>query len=217
MPKGTFEIPKVELEVVADHSNEREGFLTVRRFDLVLLNKESGTRSKSFRYDVVERRALDASIMAAHHVRGSDGVRCVYLRSAIRPPAGLRKDGPSGGSGVLWELPAGLIEPGESPNVGAARELEEELGFSCSAESMIPLGDWMLPAPGFIAEVHYFFHVEVDPNTRKEPGGDGSPLEDAARIVSVPIAEALAACNDGTIRDSKTELALYRLARLFPS
>jgi len=208
----SLEVPHVELEIVADHSSEAHGFLSLRRLDLTLMHE--GKKSSPFRYDIVERRALDAGVIAAHHLR-SDGVRCIYLRSAVRPPAALRKDAPQS-TGVLWELPAGLIEPGESPAVGSARELEEELGFACTPESLTPLGDWMLPAPGFIGEVHWFFHVEVDPAHRKAPGGDGSPLEEAARIVSVPLHEALAACNDGTIRDSKTELALYRLARLFP-
>jgi ADP-ribose pyrophosphatase len=80
--------------------------------------------------------------------------------------------------------------------------------------ALAPLGEWTFPAPGFIGEVHHFFHVEVDPSTRHEPGGDGSPLEDGAIIVDVPLEEALAACRSGLVRDAKTEIALRRLAEL---
>jgi ADP-ribose pyrophosphatase len=208
------EKPKVELLVDADRSSEREGFLSLKRYDLFLETEtEEGkpSRSARFRYDLVDRRALDAAVMAAHYIEG--GTTFVYLRSAVRPPIALR-EGMTKSDSVLWELPAGLIEPGEEPAAAAARELEEELGFSEKPGSMELLGPWAFPAPGFIGEVHWYFHVEVDPKTRKEPAGDGSPLENGARIVSVPLEEALAACQAGEIRDAKTELALRRLADL---
>jgi ADP-ribose pyrophosphatase len=204
-------LPKVQLEVVADRSEEREGFLELKRFDMVVIG-EDGRRSTTFRYDLLERRALDAAVMAAHHV-GTNGRPFVYLRSAVRPPPALRRTAPFS-SGALWELPAGLIEPGEEPVAAAARELEEELGFAVAAAAMHPLGGFSFPAPGFVGEVHWFFHVRVDPVDRREPVGDGSPLEDAARVVSVPLDEALAACTSGIIRDAKTELALRRLVEI---
>jgi ADP-ribose pyrophosphatase len=205
--------PKVEVDVVADRSSEREGFLTLKRYELVVVDANA-RRSSPFRYDLIERRSLDAAVMAAHYI-GADGKPHVYLRTAIRPPIllsrpkGLRNDVPS--SSVLWELPAGLIEPGEEPRAAAARELEEELGFSVATTQMLPLGPTTYPAPGFIGEMHWFFHATVDPDARKEPRGDGSPLEDLAQIIAVPIDVALAACHAGEIRDAKTELALYRL------
>lgn len=204
------QVPKVELDVVADRSEERHGFLSLKRYDLVVA--KDGNRSATFSYDIVDRRALDAAVMVAHHV-GADGTPWVYLRTAIRPPVALRRIEPLS-SGVLWELPAGLIEPGEEPRAAAARELDEELGFDVQPDEMQPLGGWSFPAPGFIGEMHWFFHVRVDPSRRKDPGGDGSPLEEAARIVSIPLATALAACRAGEIRDAKTELALVRVAAL---
>ena len=71
----------------------------------------------------------------------------MYLRSAVRPPCalrGLRRPHEGG----LWELPAGLVEPGEEPAAAAARELGEELGFAADAGAMRPLGAWMFPVPG---------------------------------------------------------------------
>jgi len=204
------DIPKIALELVADRSSEPLGFLTLKRYELVVTDEAK--RSAPFRYDMVERRALDAAVMAAHF-RDDGGRPHVYLRSAIRPPVSLRPIEPKI-DGVLWELPAGLIEPGEQPARAAARELEEELGFRVEPDELVPLGPWALPAPGFVGEIHYYFHVPVDPNTRKQPGGDGSPLEENARIVTIPLDEALAACKRGDVRDAKTELALRRLAEI---
>ncbi len=206
------ELPKVALDVVADRSDEREGFLTLQRYELALIENDDGKRSAPFRYDMIRRRALDAAVIAAHHL-DDGGKPCVYLRSAVRPPVALRPIEPKV-SGVQWELPAGLIEPDETPEVSAARELEEELGFAMSSEAMKPLGPKALPAPGFVGELHFYFHVRVDPKARKEPRGDGSALEEVARIVSVPLDRALAACRAGEVLDAKTELALRRLAEI---
>jgi ADP-ribose diphosphatase len=202
--------PKLDLEVIADRTGEPNGFLTVRRFDLVTL-APSGTRSAVFRYDVLDRRALDACVMVAHHL--VDGRPHVWLRSAIRPPVYLR-DQPPAHREALWEVPAGLVEPGESPAAAAAREVVEELGFEVTEAEMTALGPWAVPAPGFVGEMHHFFHVRVDPKTRTEPAGDGSPLEAGAAIVPVPLEDALAACRAGEIRDAKTELALRRFAEV---
>lgn len=201
------EPPKVELESVGETRIGEGGFLSVRRLELVIL--QGGARSPSFPYDIVDRRALDASVMVAHHM--VEGRVCVWLRSSLRPPLGLRPDGVAAGV-VLWEVPAGLIEPGETPRAAAARELAEELGFHVGEASMLDLGPPSLPAPALIAEVHHFFHVEVDPATRREPVGDGSPVEAGAVVVSVPLEEVLAACARGEVRDAKTELSLRRLA-----
>ncbi len=201
--------PSVALEVVADRSQEREGFLSLQRYDLVAV--QGAVKSRTFPYDTVGRRALDAAVMVAHYADRM-GTRQVYLRSALRPPIALRPHG--GGPAALWEIAAGLIEPGEAPAAAAARELEEELGFHVSVDQMRPLGPHAYPAPGFIAETHYYFHVEVDPAAKKEPEGDGSPLEEAARIIEVPLERALAACRAGEITDAKTELALRRLAEI---
>jgi ADP-ribose pyrophosphatase len=174
-------------------------------------------RGEAFLYDAVTREAMDAVVMAAHFERG--GRRHVMLCSAIRPPLFWRDV--AGGSAaeaaraaVLWELPAGLVEPGESFRHAAARELWEELGARVAPEALAELGPRTLPAPGIIAEVHAYFHVAIDPDGLSPPPGDSSALERAATVASLPLDEALALCASGAIRDAKTELALRRLAEL---
>jgi ADP-ribose pyrophosphatase len=206
---------KVELEIVRDRTPPDEaGFLRIKRLDLAVRRDARRTgagraASPPFPYDIVERTALDATVMLAHHVEG--GRVHVWLRTAQRPPVVLRPIAPKHPF-ALWEAPAGLVEPGEEPRAGAARELEEELGFRVAPEDMVPLGPYGFPAPGFVAEIHYYFQVRVDPAARREPAGDGSPLEEGARVAAVPLEVALEACRRGEVPDLKTELALRRLA-----
>jgi ADP-ribose pyrophosphatase len=219
-PPEEHGLPSVDLdvEVIEDLSpSAPPGFLRVVRRRLALRHSD-GRRSEPFVYDEVDRRAIDAVVIAAHYL--DHGVRHVYLRSAVRPPAALRDpaccpEGPDGPQAALWELPAGLIEAGDQDAAGvlrtAQRELLEELGFSVSIERFRRLGPSTFPAPGFIAERHYFFEVEVDPRTRREPTLDGSVLERAGLVVPLPLSEALSSCRTGVIMDSKTELGLRRL------
>jgi ADP-ribose pyrophosphatase len=207
--------PTIRIVVAHDRTDESRatgGFLDVRRLDLVARYPD-GTESPPFAYDIAQRAALDAVVIAAHYI--ADGVRWVFLRSAIRPPCALRAILPRH-DGALWELPAGLVEPGEEPATTAARELGEELGFLARHGDMQALGHWTFPAPGMIGERHIFYAVEVDARARAAPAGDGSALERAAAIIALPVADAIEYCRLGAIRDAKTELALRRLAEILP-
>jgi ADP-ribose diphosphatase len=186
------------------------GFVDLRRLELVV-TFPGGEKSAPFAYDIATRVALDAVVMVAHFTR--QGVRHVFLRSAVRPALALRPLPPAL-SGCIWELPAGLVDPGETPREAAARELEEELGFSVAPEALYELGNVTVPAPGLIGELHIFFHVEVDPTRRAPPTEDGSALERGAAICTLPLKAALEHCRSGAILDAKTELALRRLSEL---
>jgi ADP-ribose pyrophosphatase len=212
-PRPLPALPAIGIAVVRDRTATARatgGFLDIQRVDLVA-SYPDGTSSEPFAYDVATRKALDAVVMAAFYA--DRGVHYVFLRSAVRPPCALRSIAPAHDGG-LWELPAGLVEPGESPADAAARELGEELGFAVAPGAMRPLGEWTFPAPGIIAERHVFLAVEVDPRKRALPTEDGSPLERAAAIVALPVEEAIEHCRRGDIRDAKTELGLRRLAEI---
>ena len=63
---------------------------------------------------------------------------------------------------ALWEMPAGQVDDGPSPDraqieAAALRELEEESGYALAADGeMIPLGDYF-SSPGFTDEHIYFY------------------------------------------------------------
>lgn len=107
---------------------------------------------------------------------------------------------------VLLELPAGKLDAGEPPAVCAVRELEEETGWR--AAQITALG-WFYTTPGFSDEVLHAFVA-----TGLEAASDHTPDQDEViEIVTWTVEQALEACRDGDIRDSKTIATLF-LARL---
>src|SRR5215471_7938669 len=57
---------------------------------------------------------------------------------------------------VLWELPAGSIDPGESPEAAAMRECEEETQLAPNRVERLAV---LFPAPGYCDEEMFFFRV----------------------------------------------------------
>ena len=107
---------------------------------------------------------------------------------------------------ILLELPAGKIDPGEEPRKCAGRELAEETGWQ--PIELHELGSFFT-TPGFTDELLYaFIATPLGP----APEVDQDP-DEAIENVTLTVEEALAACRDGTIRDSKT-LATLLLAQL---
>jgi ADP-ribose pyrophosphatase len=229
MPKsdalGLPSLPSLKLSIDRDRSEHahRGAFLTIRRLEL-RARFPDGSISEPFFYDIVERKALDA-VVVAPHFRDEAGTRKVLLRSALRPPVAFRPPDawpvPERETlGGLWEFPAGLVEPGERSEEGlrrcAARELYEETGAELMPEAMLPLGPSTFPSPGIIGERHFYFHAEITATALVPPIEDGSVLERQASLVTVTLEDALALVRAGEIEDAKTEIALRRLAELSP-
>lgn len=216
--------PDIRLEIVEDLSSEDAGFLRIVRRRL-RAHYPDGTSSPAFVYDEIDRSAIDAVVLAVHFLDAT-GVRHVFLRSAVRPPVAFRNPARSARpsidplGGFLWELPAGLVEASEQSEGGlrhaARREIREELGFEVNEDALTELGPSVFPVPAFIAERHFFFEIEVDPNQRAEPSLDGSALEHGGAVVSLSVAEALDRCRRGEFQDGKTELCLRRLVERYP-
>ena len=95
---------------------------------------------------------------------------------------------------------------------GQRGELLEELGFSVSLESLRPLGPSTFPAPGFVSPGGISFSKSK--SCRACATGRHSTAQQALYpvVVAVSLEEALELCRSGVIEDSKTELALRRLA-----
>lgn len=102
----------------------------------------------------------------------------------------------------IWELPAGTLEVGEDPEVGAKRECEEEIGLTPGRVRR--LGAWY-PTPGFCDELMTFYVCdELGP-----PSGNAHADEDEQiepREFTFDEARALVA--SGQVRDMKTVFGL---------
>ena len=106
----------------------------------------------------------------------------------------------------LWELPAGKLEAGEDPFEAAKRELSEECGLT--ADTYTELGV-VYPTVGYDSERIYLWAAE-GLHTVGQHLDAGEFLD----VVKMPFAQALGLVMDGTIRDSKTQVALLKYAQL---
>jgi ADP-ribose pyrophosphatase len=104
----------------------------------------------------------------------------------------------------LLEAPAGTLMEGERPEVGAARELEEEIGLV--ATRLEKLSEFFV-SPGFLEEKMWLF-LATDFAEGKQQLDDDEILE----LVRLPIAEALEMITSGEIQDAKTIIGLMLVA-----
>ena len=102
----------------------------------------------------------------------------------------------------IWELPAGTIEPGESPEVCARRELVEEAGYE--AGRLESLGE-ALADPGLTDEKIYLFVARDLRAVARELDAD-----ELIDVVPRTLAEAYRMADAGEILDAGTLVALYR-------
>ena len=105
---------------------------------------------------------------------------------------------------VLWEFPAGSIDPGESPEAAAMRECEEETKL---APNRVERLGALFPAPGYCDEEMFFFRA----TGLHAPPSDSTYKADDDEDISVhptTIAEARALLANGDIVDLKTAYAL---------
>lgn len=107
---------------------------------------------------------------------------------------------------TLWEIPAGTLEPGESPEVAAVRELAEETGYQARRWRQLAA---FFPSPGVLSErTHLFLAEDLTPGAMRPE--DDETME--PQVVAWEQATAWAL--DGTICDAKTLVALLLWDRL---
>ena len=157
--------------------------LNVRVDTVQLVNGRSGTR------EIVEHSPSICVVPV-------DAAGNVLLVRQYRKPA----------EAFLLEVPAGGIEPGETPEDAARRELQEEIGHT--AGRLTPLTAFYL-APGWCTEyMHAFLATELAP-ARLESDDD-----EFITVERVPLSEIPALIADGSIRDAKSVAALLLAMRI---
>lgn len=95
----------------------------------------------------------------------------ILLVKQFRPPV----------NAICIELPAGLIDPGESPADAAIRELKEETGF---VGKVVHVSAPEPLSPGFSSETVCTVHVDID--GFQSPSADLDDSE-SIQVVSVPM------------------------------
>lgn len=107
----------------------------------------------------------------------------------------------------IWELPAGNVNEGETPEAAAARECEEEIG---QVPTRVERLGGFYSTPGYCDEEMVFFRV----SGLRRPAADSPHKPDEDEDIesrAMPAAEAKAMVARGEIIDLKTAYALTLL------
>jgi ADP-ribose pyrophosphatase len=97
---------------------------------------------------------------------------------------------------TLIELPAGTLDPGETPAETARREITEETGYRAGEVELLT-AFWM--SPGILDERMWLFAARD-----LTPGEPSREVNEEIENLVVSRAEALEMVRDGTIQDAKT-------------
>lgn len=108
------------------------------------------------------------------------------------------------GGGMHYEVPAGVLEPGEAPEDCARRELAEEVKLSPGQLRHLAA---IHTTPGFTDErIHLYLATSLRPS-------EGSlDADEYIEVVRIPLHQALAMTADGRLTDAKTICALHLAA-----
>lgn len=107
---------------------------------------------------------------------------------------------------TLLEIPAGTMEPGESPINCAKRELEEETGFT--SRQWVDLGPVYI-LPSYTDELIHLYLARKCLLSRSNPDQD-----EIIDVQTYSHGELMAMIDAGQIADALTILALYRVTPL---
>jgi ADP-ribose pyrophosphatase len=103
---------------------------------------------------------------------------------------------------MIYEIPAGRLEPGESAQDCAGRELREEAGYA--AAQILPFGGFWSTV-GFCDEyIHLFLGRELTVTEQN------LEADEIIELCPMTLVEALKKVEKGEILDGKTQMALLR-------
>jgi ADP-ribose pyrophosphatase len=107
--------------------------------------------------------------------------------------------------GFIWEIPAGVLEPGEAPEDCARRELKEETGATAGHLERLTT---VFTTPGFTDEkIHLFLASGLS-----VAGEQRLEADEVIEVVPRPLSEILEMIRDGEISDGKSIIALLYVA-----
>ena len=102
--------------------------------------------------------------------------------------------------GVIWEVPAGRLDPGETPDACARRELAEETGMRAGRLERLTT---IYTTPGFTDErIHLFLAGGL------EEGDHRREADEFMELRPTPWSEAMRLIERGEIMDGKTLVSL---------
>lgn len=153
-------------------------------------------------------RYPDGSTGELEIVRHSGAAAVVALADALHaadPRLLLVRQYRYAAGGYLYEIPAGRLDEGESPESCARRELREETGYG--ARSLRPLTT-IYTTPGFTDEkIHLFVGEGL------ERGEAKSERDEFLEVRLLRLSQVLEMIGQGAVVDAKTVVGVLYLAR----
>jgi ADP-ribose pyrophosphatase len=165
-------------EVVESTWILRSGFMDIRRDRC---RKPDGSRSRDYLALDLKDFAVVVALTPSREM-----LLCREYKHGVR--------------GLMYTLPAGFIEPGETPEQGARRELLEETGHAAAA--FTPLGTFLLMPDLAAARGHVFLARDARAEAAPHPDED-----EEIEVETFPLDRAA-----GYLQDASSLLA-FRLAR----
>lgn len=112
---------------------------------------------------------------AAAHGAGPGGAEVLLIHKDVYPPGAFR-------------VPTGGVEPGETPQAAAVREVYEETGYRAAAPKLLGIIDYTLTYPGLdpAAFMTYIFFIEP---AADHPPQVTDPAESIDAFRWLPVAE----------------------------
>ncbi len=157
--------------------------------------------------DVDEVRFPDGSVGSLEMVRHPGASAVVPVLGSVDDPDPelvLIRQYRYAADQYLYEIPAGRLDPGETPAECARRELLEETGYR--ADAVQPLFT-MFTTPGFTDErIHLFMATGL------VAGEHQREADEFMELVPTRLSRALSMIEQGEIQDAKTALALLYTA-----
>jgi ADP-ribose pyrophosphatase len=102
--------------------------------------------------------------------------------------------------GFIWEVPAGRLDAGESPESCAERELEEETGMRARRLERLTT---ICTTPGFTDERIHLFQAEG-----LEPGAEHREADEFMELHTLRWSEVMRLVESGAVVDGKTLVSL---------
>ena len=162
-----------------------------------ILSTETIYRGKVFDIAVAEIRENEATYkreIVTHH--GSAVIIPVFADQTIA----LVRQYRHAAQEYLLEIPAGTLAEDEAPEIGAARELEEEIGVT--AKNIEKLSEFYV-SPGFLTEkMNLFMATELTETVQNLDADEFLSIE------RISFTDAFEKIRTGEIRDAKTIIGL---------
>lgn len=168
-------------------------------FQVVQAEIEVGEEDKK---RTVKRLKLDRPDAVAVLIFNSDTDEFVLVRQNRYPI--VEKNG----NAPIYEIPAGVVDPGEEPIDAAIRETKEEVGYEVKADHMEMFREYY-SGVGYSSERIFLYFTTVTNEDRVEEGGGLEDEGEFLEVIHMSKEDVFELLDENGIVDGKTIISLF--------